>query len=160
MDDDAGKLNQILWVTWSPSTYNPIVAPVQQGPYENDHFIEVQHFTTILIKILKTRNEYNNWYQQPIGFFIDLATFVNEHRNIFQIGKAMNQAKKSIRLEDYHSNAGIQQYLGFHVSDGHGGQITVKQSVHTMLQAMADRRTEYGKYTIAVGQEVLKVLKW
>lgn len=156
---DVALLNSILRVTWAASNYRVIVQPVQQAPYEVDHFIEVQHFTAILISVMKDLNEYNNWQTQPIGYFIDLATFVNEHRNLFQISKTLNQQKKGIKFEDYRTNAVIQGYLAYQVQEG-TGRITVKASVLAMLNAMIARNTAWSKYTSRVGTKAKQILGW
>ncbi|KAK7054730.1 hypothetical protein VNI00_003193 [Paramarasmius palmivorus] len=155
-EDDAAQLNALLRMTWAPSNYNSIRTPPQVAPLQKDHFLEVQHFVAILIRIMKGFGEYDNWYTQQVGYFIDLATFVNEHRNLFEINDALNQRKKRIPLDQYRTNADIRAYLQYQTTGG----ITVEQSVRALLDAMVARSTPFGKYTRLVGQEFKRQLGW
>jgi len=152
-------LNKILRIAWGASNFSPIANPKQLAPYENDHFIEVQHFVDVLIVVLKAQGKYNNWFNEPIGHFIDLSTFVNEHRNLFQIPSTMNQQKKNVPIANYKTNASIQTYLGWKV-DYKGKQVTVKDMVKALLNDMAQRTSPQSELTRDVGKQLLIIMGW
>jgi hypothetical protein len=44
------------------------------------------------------------------GYMLDLATFVNERRNLFKITRELNRKKKDLVIQDYHNDDDIVQY--------------------------------------------------
>ncbi|KAL7629109.1 hypothetical protein AAE478_000628 [Parahypoxylon ruwenzoriense] len=156
MSDNA-LLNDILRVGFSRSDYNTVVDPVIPDPKEVDHFFEVQHCVDILLNERLISRE--NWYPEQIGYFMDLASFVNEHRNLYKISRAVNQAKKNIPLNQYRNNAVIQAYLQYKVADG-PNQVTVESQVRALATAMRARNTQWGKLTKGVGQSLCTAMGW
>lgn len=150
---DAALLNAILRVHSSPHDFN-ILNPPAPTPTQIDHFWEVQ----IVVDIIRPRLG-DNWYTVPIGQFMDLSSFVNEHRNMFRINAAVNQEKKAIPLAEYMPQAHdplITAYLDSQLQDGG----TVRDSVRALAEAMRDRRATYANLTNFVGQELCNYMGW
>lgn len=154
---DNAILNDILRVGFSRSDFNVIDNPVMAAPYEVDHFFEVQHVVSLLLQ--NHLIDPNSWYGEQTGYFMDLASFVNEHRNLYQISRAVNQAKKNIPLNQYRTNATITTYLAYRVMKG-GQLVTVGSQVREMATQMRTRKTPYAKLTKAVGERLCTVMGW
>ncbi|KAL0954692.1 hypothetical protein HGRIS_003641 [Hohenbuehelia grisea] len=149
---DPALLNAILRVHFSSSDFNTLNPPAQ-APVEIDHFWEVQHVVALIIPIIG-----DNWYPLPIGEFMDLSSFVNEHRNMFQITRATNQAKKAIPLAQYPNNPLIATYLNQRLQ---GAQFaTVRDSVRALAQAMRNRQSVYPRLTRHVGTHLCNLMGW
>lgn len=149
-DDDNAELNAIIRVHFKPSDFN-ILNPPAIPPVEIDHFWEVQHIVQLIKPMIG-----ENWYERRIGDFMDLSTFVNEHRNMFQITQADNQRKKNIPLANYPRDAFIRTYLNRRLQSG----ITVEDSVRELARAMRDRVSEYSELTRRVGRELCNLMGW
>lgn len=147
---DNALLNNILRVHFSTSDFNTL-APAAQPPVEIDHFFEVQHIVNIIIPVIGS-----NWYTLPIGQFLDLSSFVNEHRNMFQITRADNQQKKAIALAQYPNNPFIAAYLNRQLLGGG----TVRDSVRALAQAMRARNTPHSQLTRHVGTQLCTLMGW
>ncbi|KAG8861913.1 hypothetical protein FRB96_002356 [Tulasnella sp. 330] len=154
---DPAILNAILRTYYSNSNFSPLIPPAI-APVEVDHFFEVQHMIELLFQHPPLLNP-NSWYDVPIGQFVDLATFVNDHRNMFQITRAENQAKKLIPLAQYPHNAVIQAYLARQVSF-QGQVVTVLAMVQAMAREMRARNTPFGNLTRGVGTRLCAVMGW
>lgn len=154
---DPAILNAILRTYYSNSNFSPLIPPAN-APVEVDHFFEVQHIIQLLEENPPLLNPHS-WYEVPIGQFMDLATFVNDHRNLFEITRAENQAKKLIPLAQYPTNATIQTYLGRQVSF-QGRTVTVRDMVRAMARDMRDRNTPFGELTRGVGARVCAIMGW
>lgn len=149
---DNALLNAILRVYFSAADYN-VLNPAAQPPTEIDHFWEVQHIVNIIRPEIG-----DNWYPMAIGEFMDLASFVNEHRNMFRITAADNQAKKAIPLNQYPTNQFIRAYLDRRLQ---GAQYpTVQGSVQALVRAMRDRVSTYPRLTRLVGARLCDLMGW
>ncbi|KAG2074707.1 hypothetical protein BDR04DRAFT_1092932 [Suillus decipiens] len=151
-DEDFFKtwLNNILRAADRPNVGQNIVQPVQIQPLERDHFFEVQHIVTLIM-------EDGNWMQTPIGQYIDLATFVNDVRNIFRIERALNQAKKNIPFNTYPNNAQIAAYRRFQVNLQNG---TVDGEVRWLANEMATRQGANAALTQRIGRRIKQIMGW
>jgi hypothetical protein len=147
---DNALLNSLLRIYFAPSNFN-LLNPAAPNPVEIDHFFEVQHVVDIIVPVLG-----GNWYTVPVGEFLDLSTFVNDHRNLFKIRQVDNQNKKTIPLNQYPTNAFIAAYLGTAVQGGG----TVRDSVRALARAMRDRVSPYNRLTRVVGAQLCHVMGW
>jgi len=150
---DAALLNAILRVHFSAANYNNLNPPAA-GATQIDHFWEVQHVVAIIRPTLG-----DNWFPLPIGEFMDLSSFVNEHRNMFLIEAAINQQKKHIPLAQYRPQANnplITAYLNRNLQGGG----TVRDSVRALARAMRDRHSAYPRLTSLVGRELCALMGW
>ncbi|KAG2116242.1 hypothetical protein BD769DRAFT_1486833 [Suillus cothurnatus] len=149
-NDDFFKtwLNSILRAADRPHVGQNIVQPVQNLPIERDHFFEVQHIVTLIM-------EDGNWMQTPIGQYIDLATFVNDVRNIFRIARDLNQAKKRIPFNTYRNNIQIARYLGFNLQSG-----IVDGQVKWLAGEMATRQGANAALTRRIGVRIKQIMGW
>lgn len=141
-------LNHILRMSDRPHVGQTIVQPVQYRPTERDHFFEVQHIVTLIM-------EDGTWLQTPIVQYMDLASFVNEERNLFRIEARFNQNKKSIPFNTYRNNAEITNYLLFRVGNG-----TVEDSVKALASAMVARQGANAALTRKIGARVKQIMGW
>ena len=101
-------LNNILRVHFSGADFDTLVPPaVVPAPVEIDHFFGVR--------------------QLNIGtsVFLDLSSFVNEHRNMFQITRADSQQKKAIPLAQYPTNTFITSHLNWPIQGGGGDRAEI-----------------------------------
>ncbi|KAF8533617.1 hypothetical protein BDD12DRAFT_810024 [Trichophaea hybrida] len=155
---DPAVLNAILRTYYSKSNFNTL-APPANPPIEVDHFFEVQHIVALLKQNPPLINP-NSWYDVPIGQFVDLATFVNDRRNLFQITKAENQAKKNIPLNQYPTNATIRTYLAHNVRNQQGTPVTVQSLVQEMAREMKDRNSAFPELTRGVGMRLCTLMGW
>lgn len=155
---DPAVLNAILRTYYSNSNYNTL-APPAIPPVEIDHFFEVQHIVALLQQNPPLIDP-NSWYNVPIGQFVDLATFVNDHRNLFQITKAENQAKKNIPLNQYPNNVTIRMYLTHQVKNRQGALVTVESLVQEMVREMRGRNTPFSQLTRGVGTRLCTLMGW
>ncbi|KAL7273039.1 hypothetical protein RUND412_004133 [Rhizina undulata] len=140
------------------SNFNPLVPPAPR-PVEADHFFEVQHIADLLLLNPPLINP-NSWNQEPIGFFIDIASFVNEHSNLYEISRADNQTKKMIPLNTYRTDPLIRRYLAYRVRDWQNVLVTVGSQVQALARVMRDRNTPYGRLTRGVGARLCAVMQW
>lgn len=150
---DNRLLNAILRTHFSPADYN-LLNPAAAPPVEIDHFFEVQHIADIIVPLLGP-----NWYDVPIGEFLDLSSFVNEHRNMFQITRADNQEKKNRErhpLDRYPVDPFIRRYLDKRLRSG----ITVRESVRPLAEAMRDRVSAHSRLTRHAGRVLCDLMGW
>lgn len=149
--DDNSLLNNILRVHFAASNYRAIQLR-SNGPWEIDHFFEVQH----VVDIIK-RELHLNWYEMEIGYFLDLSSCINNRRNLFRIPRAWNQEKKKYPLAEYPTNYEIETYLITRL-DGEEG--TVEDSVRELVEDMKHRNTPFSHLTQAVGKALSRAMGW
>ncbi|KAL7269901.1 hypothetical protein RUND412_007410 [Rhizina undulata] len=159
MSSDLALLNAILRISSTRSNFNTLVPPAP-SPVEADHFFEVQHIADLLLNSHPPLINPNSWYEEHIGFFIDLASFVNEHRNLFEISRAENQTKKTIPLNSYRTDPLIRRYLAYQVRDRQNALVSVESQVQALARAMRDRNTPYGRLTKGVGTRLCAIMQW
>ncbi|KAG7085551.1 hypothetical protein E1B28_003108 [Marasmius oreades] len=150
-DSDKAMLNHILRMTDAASNFQSIVNPVQAPPLQRDHFLEVQHIVDIVLGRYGTV-----WYNLAQGLFIDLATFVSEHRNLFAINDNLNQQKKLIPWANYPNDPLIRNYFTFQTNENR----TVEQSVRALVNDMANRQSNFSELTRYVGQQIKAKFGW
>ncbi|KAG5653693.1 hypothetical protein H0H81_011273 [Sphagnurus paluster] len=136
----------------APSNFQTITNPVQATPHQRDHFLEVQHIVDIVLNRYGTE-----WYNLKMGLFIDLATFVSDHRNLFAINATLNQAKKTIPFVDYRVDPTIQRYLAFQTGERWR---TVEGSVKELVNDMVNRQGAFPDLTRFVGNSVKTMFRW
>ncbi|KAK0741577.1 hypothetical protein B0T18DRAFT_233317 [Schizothecium vesticola] len=147
---DNALLNAILRVGYTDANVNHLEHPAPP-PIEIDHFFEVQHVVQIILPLLGP-----NWYRGRIGEFMDLASFVNDRRNLFRITRDDNQRKRSILLRRYRRSIFIRRYL----DSGLEGGGTVRDSVRALARAMRGRQSAYSRLTNAVGTSLCRQMGW
>lgn len=149
-DDDflQAWLNSILRAADRPNVGQDIVQPVQTPPIERDHFFEVQHVVNLIM-------EDGNWMQTPIGQYIDLASFVNDRRNIFRIARTLNQAKKTIPFASYPTDPQITNYRAFRLQSG-----TVDGDIKWLASEMATRQGANAALTRRIGGRIKQIMRW
>jgi len=148
MDSIKTVVNNILRCNFTSS--NSINVPgLTSNQNEIDHFIEVNHFTSSFLDLLKAKHEHP--YEISFGYLFDLATFVNEHRNLFKISKQLNQSKKYVPLNEYSTNSEILKYWNSVSNEG----TTVGADVISLVNDMVERKGNYSFYTNKVGEYFL-----
>lgn len=147
---DNAVLNAILRVYFSPSNYNNL-NPAAPAPTEIDHFWEVQHIVDLIKPVVG-----DNWLLLPIGEFLDLASFVNDRRNLFKIKLADNQAKTQIPLSQYPTSPFIRHYLNTNLQGAPFG--TVRESVRSLAEEMRRRTSTYPRLTRHVGEHLCTLM--
>jgi len=145
-------LNAILRVHFSSSNHNTLNPPAL-APTEIDHFWEVQHIVDIIKPVIG-----ENWYPLAIGEFMDLSTFINDRRNMFQVKCTDNQTKKFIPYNQYLTNPFIRTYVNWNLQ---GGQFsTVEASVKVLALEMKYRSSVYPHLTRHIGEELCTLMGW
>jgi len=85
---------------------------------------------------------------------------VNDPRNLFQIERTLNQAKKVIPWANYPVDPTIRRYLGFSVPQNPGGWNTVEGSLRNIVTAMINRTSAYNTLTRYVGERIRINMRW
>lgn len=80
---------------------------------------------------------------------------INDLPNIFQIERALNQAKRTIPINSYSNDPTIRRYMGFQVQGG-----TVLASVRAHAEAMRGRVSAYDTLTRMIGMRFTAVMGW
>lgn len=162
---DAALLNAVLRSTNTDSNFTEL-SPAVTGSAEKDHFFEIQHIVT-LIYTEPPLIDIHDLYSIPIGYFIVLATYINDRRNIYRIPKVVNQAKKTIPLTDYapsKHDATIADYLTKTAQKGPGirGQVQVLDNLKELVGDMitAGKKYKYAELTGAVAARLVAAMEW
>jgi len=85
---------------------------------------------------------------------------VNDPRNLFQITRILNQAKKTIPWADYLVDATIRRYLAFGVPQNTGGWDTVEGSLKNLVTEMINHPSAYNTLTRYVGERTGINMRW
>jgi hypothetical protein len=96
-------------------------------------------------------NSSNEWL-----IFSLKATFVSDHRNLFNINKVLNQQKKTIPWARYPTDRLLVQYLAFQTTENP----TVEHSVRALVNDMANRQSNFNELTRYVGQQIKTKFRW
>ncbi|KAI0110488.1 hypothetical protein GGR51DRAFT_558133 [Nemania sp. FL0031] len=165
-DSTRAWCGHILRMDASPSNFYEFNPPAT-GPYEIDHFFELQHIVDLLFTPEGTLT-IHNFQEVKLGYWMDLSTFVNQRENMYQVSKTENQQKKSIKWAKYapgqQQDALIRTYLvrvtGGHHRDPTKIGRTVEQQVHELAVAMAWRTEPWSFLTRQVGQQICAHMGW
>lgn len=151
--------NDLIRIWVSRSNYITL-NPAATGATQINHFIEVQHVVCMLFSPSGPITE-GAFFKVPLGYFIDLSTYISGHSNLYQITAANNTTKLAIPWAQHapgvNQSAFIAAYLGFAIN--FNGQ-TVAQTVQAMAVEMANRSTTYGFLTRFVGQKICEAMGW
>ncbi|KAK6948358.1 hypothetical protein Daesc_010124 [Daldinia eschscholtzii] len=164
-DSTAAWCGHILRMDASPSNFYEF-NPRATGPHEIDHFFELQHIVYLLFTPEGTLTV-DNFHDVKLGYWIDLATAVNQRENMYKVSRTDNQLKKRITWAEYapgQQNALIRTYLarvtgGYHHDHTKIGR-TVEQQVRELAVAMARRKGPWSFLTRQVGQQICAHMGW
>lgn len=99
-----------------------------------------------LVDLLEAKHEHP--FEISFGYLFDLATFVNEYKNLFKISKQLNQKKKYVPLNEYSTNTEILKYWTSINNKG----ATVGADVISLVNDMIVRKGKYSYYTNKIGE--------
>jgi hypothetical protein len=147
-------LNAVLRAYFKVGQYHELQMSQQLQQYINaddkweiDHMFEVQHVVRIVWDIVGLE-----WQQRPVAEYMDLSSFLNDHRNMYRIPRAANQYKKHIRFdENWRNHEFIEGYLQSEVS---GTGWTVSEQLFQLTGEMISRQGENSTLTKQVGEEL------
>lgn len=162
---DAALLNAVLRATNTDSNFTELYPTITVAA-EKDHFFEIQHIVA-LIYADPPLIDVTDLYSIPFGYFVVLATYINDRRNIYRIPKSVNQAKKKIPLTEYapsKHNASIAEYLTATAQKGLGrrGQVQVLDNLKDLVGDMitAGKKYKYAELTGAVAARLVIAMEW
>ncbi|KAI0342151.1 hypothetical protein BDW22DRAFT_242516 [Trametopsis cervina] len=132
------------------------------GKTQEDHFIEIQHAVDMAINVVGNTVF---TYSRPIGYFMDLALYLNDPRNTYALVTDNNQYKKQIPLRAYAGNDFMDAYLASklqiqvlkRLNNGQIKKRTVKTTVQAQIKSLVVdmmRQGEYSELTNALGREL------
>jgi hypothetical protein len=159
MAGDNAMCNDLLRLWTSSSNFNQIFEGFA-GAGQVDHFFEVQHVVNILFGSHGPLTS-DTFFRVPVGYFVDIATFISGRDNLFMISAADNQTKKNIPWDSYRPDVQpifLRNYLKKHV--GTDDRLTVSQTVCKFAVAMAKREGPYAYLTRAVGQAICQQMEF
>ncbi|KAI1399285.1 hypothetical protein F4819DRAFT_465521 [Hypoxylon fuscum] len=155
---NAIKLHDILCMGSSWCRWNEIVNPPIKVPRSVSRFFDVQQCIDILVKEKVIHP--GEWPQESAGFFVDIAGFMNDYRNLYAIPVFVKRAKTKIPLAEYRTSALIQTYLSKMVKRKDGVEVTIESQVKEMAVEMKNQDWRWGKFTKAVGEKLCEAMGW